>query len=235
MRFLVIQNCAAEGFGLYEQYLVDQRIEYEVFHAYLGDRFPHLHQFDGFFVGGTPISAYEVSKHHFLRREWRYLKRIVKSNKPYLGICFGGQLLAELLGAEVRKNPCMEIGIYEVKLTSRGKKDPLFDGFPDRFPVFHWHGDTFDIPTGAGLLVEGEECRNQAFRYERAVALQFHLEVTAQDASRWADAYGDELHQAHKEKGAIIAECKTREPEMKVLAYRLLDNFFELIERVRCP
>jgi len=226
MRLLVIQNCATEGIGLYEQYLIDHHIQYDIFHAYRGGRFPRRYQYDAFFVGGTPISAYEVHRHHFLRREWRYLKKIVEADKPYFGICCGGQLLARLLGAKVRKNPRMEIGGYEVKLTSRGREDPLFNGFPNRFPVFHWHGDTFDIPAGARLLVEGEECVNQAFRYNNAVGLQFHLEVTAQDAAQWADQYGDELRRVHKNKAAIVAECKSREPQMKTLAFQLLENFF---------
>ncbi len=229
MRVLVIQNCAAEGIGLYEQYLIDHHIEYEIFHAYRSGRFPRLRRYDVFFVGGTPISAYEVHKHPFLKREWGYLKRVVEADRPYFGICCGGQLLARLLGAKVRRNPRMEIGGYEVELTAEGKKDPLFQGFPNRFPVFHWHGDTFDIPAGARRLVEGGECANQAFRYNNAVALQFHLEVRARDAAQWADQYGDELRQVNKNKATIVAECKRREPEMKRLAYRLLDNFFNRV------
>jgi len=92
-------------------------------------------------------------------------------------------LLARAAGAEVRKNPVMEIGGYEVRLTDAGKKDTLFKNFPGTFPVFHWHGDTFDIPQGAELLVTGEKCKNQAFRYKNSVALQFHLEVTSSEAS----------------------------------------------------
>ncbi|MFQ5795760.1 MAG: type 1 glutamine amidotransferase [Candidatus Bipolaricaulia bacterium] len=226
MRVLIIQNCATERVGLYEQYLIDHHIDYEVFHAYHGERFPQMRRYDAFIVGGTPISAYEVHRHPFLRREWRYLKNVVRADAPYFGICFGGQLLARLLGAQVRRNPRMEIGVYEVHLTSWGEKDPLLNGFPNKFPVFHWHGDAFDIPAGTRRLVKGEDCPNQLFRYKHAVAVQFHLEVTAQDAANWADQYDDESQRVHKTKAMVVAECKTHEPQMKALAYRLLGNFF---------
>lgn len=227
MKVLVIQNCKTEGMGLYEEYLKEKRIDYSVFPAYTGKRFPPIKQFDAFIVGGTPISAYEIHKYRFLKNEWRYLKEVIRLNKPYLGICFGGQFLARLLGAKVRRNPVMEIGGYEVKLTPDGKKNRFFKGFPSRFPVFHWHGDTFDIPKGAKLLVQGIDCKNQAFSYKNTLALQFHLEVTSKEAGIWADKYRKELKRVNKTKEQVVKESRTREKKMKKLAFLLLDNFLE--------
>lgn len=228
LKVLVIQNCATEDVGLYEQYLIDRQINYEMLHPYNGSRFPWIRGYDAFLVGGAPISAYQYQRHSFLRREWRYLKTILKSNKPLFGICCGGQLLARLLGAKVRKNPVMEIGGYEVEMTYQGRNDPLLKGFPRRFPVFHWHGDTFDIPDRAQLLVRGEDCRNQLFRYNNAVAVQFHLEVNSIDAARWADQYAEELSKFHKTKHMVVEECEEHETTMRSLAYRLMDNFLGL-------
>lgn len=227
MKILVIQNCKTEGIGLYEEYLKEKGIDYYVFPAYSGKRFPHIKQFDAFIIAGTPISAYELHKYRFLRNEWRYLKEVIQLNKPCLGICFGGQLLAQLFGAQVRRNPQMEIGGYEVKLTPDGKKNRFFKGFPDRFPVFHWHGDTFDIPKGAKLLVQGFDCKNQAFSYKKALALQFHLEVTSKEAGIWAEKYRNELKRVGKTKEKVVRESQTREKKMKKLAFLLLDNFFQ--------
>ena len=227
MKVLVIQNCKTEAIGLYEEYLNEKKIDYYVFPAFTGKRFPLIKQFDAFIAGGTPISAYEIHKYHFLRNEWRYLKKVIQLNKPYLGICFGGQLLARLLGAEVRRNPVMEIGGYEVKLTPDGKKNRFFKGFPNRFPVFHWHGDTFDIPKGAKLLVQGIDCKNQAFSCNKALALQFHIEVTSKEASIWADKYRKELKRVNKTKRQVVKESQVREKKMKRLAFLLLDNFLK--------
>jgi len=225
IKVLVIQNCETEGIGLYEQYLIDRKIRYDIFHAYTNRKFPSLKKYDAFIVGGTPISACEIHKTDFLRKEWRYLKKVVKLNKPYFGICFGGQILARLLGAEVRKNKVMEIGGYYVRLTSDGKRSRFFKDFPSKFPVFHWHGDTFDVPKGAKLLVEGEDCKNQSFSYKYALALQFHLEITPKDAEEWARKYANEMARANKTRNQIFDECRVREKIMKKLAYKLLDNF----------
>jgi GMP synthase-like glutamine amidotransferase len=227
MKILVIQNCKTEGIGLYEEYLKERGIDYYVFPAFTGKRFPPIKQFDAFIVGGTPISVYELHKYRFLRNERRYLKKVIQLNKPYLGICFGGQLLARLLGAEVRRNAVMEIGGYEVKLTPDGKKNRFFKELPSRFPVFHWHGDTFDIPKGAKLLVQGIDCKNQAFSHNKTLALQFHLEVTSKEASIWADKYRKELKRVNKTKQQVVKESQVREKKMKRLAFLLLDNFLE--------
>jgi GMP synthase (glutamine-hydrolysing) len=227
VKILVIQNCKTEGIGLYEVYLKENGIDYNVFPAYSGKRFPPIKQFDAFIVAGTPISAYKIHKYRFLKNEWRYLKKVILLNKPYLGICFGGQLLARLLGAKVRRNPVMEIGGYEVKLTPDGKKNRFFRGFPDTFPVFHWHGDTFDIPKGAELLVQGVDCKNQAFSHKKALALQFHLEVTSRKTGFWADKYRNELKRVNKTKEQVVKEAQAKEKTMKRLAFLLLDNFFK--------
>jgi len=184
-----------------------------------------LKKYDVFIVGGTPISAYEIHRHNFLKKEWRYLKKVVKLNKPYFGICFGGQILARLLGAKVRRNKVMEIGGYDVKLTSDGRKSCFFKDFPAEFPVFHWHGDTFDVPKGAKPLVEGEDCKNQSFIYKNALALQFHLETTTKDAEEWARKYADEMARVNKTRNQVVDECRVREEVMGKLAYKLLGNF----------
>jgi len=103
MKVLVIQNCKTEGIGLFEEYLKEKGIYYYVFPAYTGKIFPSIKQFDAFIAGGAPISAYELYKYRFLSNEWRYLKKVIQLNKPYVGICFGGQFLARLLGAKVKK------------------------------------------------------------------------------------------------------------------------------------
>lgn len=230
MKVLAIQNCRIEDLGTYENYLHDKNIQYTVAHAYDGREFPSVELFDAFIVGGTPISVYEAHKHDFLRRELAYMGEIVKSDAPCLGICGGGQMLAKVLGAQVRKNPVMEIGGYDVQLTSSGKKSKFFHGFPDPFPVFQWHSDTFDIPNGAKLLAKGVDCKNQTFVYKRALALQFHLEVSPPIASRWADAYNSELEKMNKTKTQLVEECRIKEKQIRKLAILLLDNFLTIAE-----
>ena len=231
MKVIVIQNCETENIGFYEEYLIEHKIPYDIFPAYLKQKLPPHTMYDFFIIGGTPISAYEISQHLFLCQEREYLEEVVRSNKFCLGICFGAQLLANIFGAEVKKNRVKEIGIYEVELTPEGKKDPCLAGFPHKFSVFHWHGDTFELPPGAELLATGRDCLHQAFRLKNVLGLQFHLEIGSEEAGIWADRYYRELSLEKKEKEQIVNECRKKEKEMKKLAFRLMDNLFSVCGR----
>ena len=232
VKILIIQNDEPETLGLYETILNEKEVQLTLLHAYKmkeNDEFPSINNFDSFIIGPTPISANDAQNHDFLRKEWKYLEQIVESGKPCLGVCCGGQMLAKLLGGEVLKSPMKEVGGYEVKLTHEGSEDPLFHGFPKEFPVFHWHSDMFTVPPGGRLLAEGNPCPIQAFRKGNVYGVIFHLEIGTQDAKRWADAYPDEPKAIGKTRKQVLDECKVREPEMKILAIRFMDNFLDMI------
>jgi GMP synthase (glutamine-hydrolysing) len=231
LRALIIQNDETETLGQYVQYLKTFRVGHTVLHAYSmdpDDFFPPVDYFDAFIVGPTPISANDVADHPYLRREWDYLGEIIESGKPCLGVCCGGQMLARKLGARVRRSPEKEVGGYEVRLTEEGREDPLFAGFPDEFPVFHWHSDMFEVPPGGSLLVEGDPCPIQAFGLGNVRGVIFHLEIDRREAGRWADAYPAELEAVGKTREQVLDECREREPEMGRLARRLMENLLRL-------
>lgn len=179
-------------------------------------------------MGPTPISANDALDHAFLRKEWSYLREIVDSGKPTLGVCCGGQMLAKLLGGEVKKSPMKELGGYTATLTDQGVWDPLFRGFPPVFPVFHWHSDMFTVPPGGELLATGDPCPIQVFSKGNVRGVIFHLEITAEDAVRWAAAYPEEPAHIGKTVEQVIRECRDKEPEMTRLALRLVDNLIAM-------
>jgi GMP synthase-like glutamine amidotransferase len=231
MKVLIVQNDETESLGLYEECLKERSIEHRVLHAYdleTGESFPPVTGFEAFIIGPTPISANDVDGHPFLGEEGGYLGEIVESGKPCLGVCCGGQMLARRLGAAVRRSPQKEIGGYEVRLTEEGMADPLFAGFPREFPVFHWHNDMFEIPPDGSLLVEGDPCPIQAFGWGNVRGVIFHLEIDGREAVRWADAYPAELEAVGKTRRQVLEECREREPEMRRLAHRLVDNLLRL-------
>ena len=194
MKILALQNCAVEGFGLYRDSLQERCIETVVVRADRTERLPDVEEFDAVLIGGTPISANESEVCGFLQRERLYLQRALALTKPCFGICCGAQLLAKILGAEVNRCSMAEIGCHATRLTEAGAADPLLAGFPEVFEVFQWHADMFALAEGATLLVEGSDvCRNQLFRRDNIVGVQFHLEITAAEAGAFADAYPDEL------------------------------------------
>lgn len=229
-RILLIQNDPPETLGLYESYLWD-RADVSLIKAYdlpEDEPFPPVTDYDAFVIGPTPISANDAHEHAFLRKEWKYLEDIVKSSKPCLGVCCGGQMLAMVLGGEVKRSPSKEVGGYTVKLTDSGLNDPLFGGFPEEFPVFHWHTDMFTVPSGGQQLAVGDPCPIQAYRKGNVWGVIFHLEITSEDAKRWANAYPEEPAIIGKTVEQVIEECQQTERTMTRLASQLVDNFLEL-------
>jgi GMP synthase (glutamine-hydrolysing) len=135
------------------------------------------------FMGG-PMSVNDDLG--YLRREEQFIRDAASRGVPVLGICLGAQLIAHAMGAAVRRNPAKEIGWFEIEFTPEAAEDPLFGMFRGREMVFHWHGETFDLPEGAVLLAASDRCRHQAFRLGDSVyGLQFHPEVTADMIADW--------------------------------------------------
>lgn len=185
MRVLIFRHVMFEGAGYLENILVSRRLAFDYSDLYSPEAvLPSLESYDALVVMGGPMSANDDLP--YLRQEIECTRRAVLLGMPVLGICLGAQLLARALGAEVRKNHAKEIGWFEVQFTPAAEEDPLFGGLATE-TVFHWHGETFDLPSGAELLASSELCRNQAFRGGEGVyGLQFHLEVTPEMIADWA-------------------------------------------------
>lgn len=124
----------------------------------------------------------------YLAWEMQAIREAARREQPVLGICLGSQLIAKAMGARVYRNTEKEIGWFDIRLTATAEEDPLFGGIPPVTSVFHWHGETFDLPRGACLLASSERCRNQAFRLGDTIyGLQFHLEVTPRMIADWCE------------------------------------------------
>jgi len=155
------------------------------------------------FMGG-PMSANDDLA--YLRHEIACIRQAVDRGQPVLGVCLGSQLLAKALGARVYKNSAKEIGWFDVELTDSGRRDPVLSGLDSPETVFHWHGETFDLPDGADWLAYSEQCRHQAFRVGSITyGLQFHLEVTPEMIADWCRQ--DENCGDVRELGAPLDPC----------------------------
>lgn len=186
-KIIVFQHIAHEILGTLNPLLKNEgfRIRYVNFDRH-PDVKPSASRYDGLIVLGGHMGVYEADKYTHIKAEMRAIEEALKKGIPIFGICLGAQILAHVLGAEVRKHTDKEIGWYDVHLTEKGKKDALFRHFGASEKVFQLHGDTFEIPRGAEHLAWSDLCQGQAFRYgENVYGLQFHLEVDRPMIHRW--------------------------------------------------
>jgi GMP synthase-like glutamine amidotransferase len=143
---------------------------------YEGEALPELSEFGMLAVMGGPMSVNEEAQFPWLDPELARVRDAIGAGKAVLGVCLGAQMIAKALGAKVYPAKQREIGWFPVERTAQ---HALFDSIPASFMAFHWHGETFDLPSGAVRLARTEAVPNQAFAAgPRVLGLQFHMEAT---------------------------------------------------------
>jgi GMP synthase-like glutamine amidotransferase len=190
---LAVQHVAPESLYAIGDALVSAGVELDTRQVFAGDAVPDdVRGFDGLVVMGGPMSAASDEDFPSRRAELSLIASAVRAGIPTLGVCLGAQLVAAACGAAVyrgEKGP--EIGWSPVTLSNGCGDDALFSGLPDTLNVLQWHGDTFDLPVGARLLMSNGVYPNQAFRIgEAAWGLQFHLEVSEAAVDHFVRAFG---------------------------------------------
>ncbi len=138
---------------------------------------PPVGELDWLIVLGGPMSVHDERTYPWLTEERTFIGDAIRAGKVVIGICLGAQLIAHVLGARVYRNAEKEIGWFPVQFS--GPATSLLGGLPGQMTVFHWHGDTFELPEGALHFARTDTCAHQAFLYRQNVlGLQFHLEAT---------------------------------------------------------
>ncbi len=184
MRVLVFRHVPFEDLGLIARALDKAGVDYGYVDLFAGAAVPAVEDADGLIFMGGPQSANDPLP--YIRTELELIGRAAAAGRPLLGVCLGSQLIAKALGARVYRNGVKEIGWYPVSWSEAAARDGLFGGLSRPEMIFHWHGETFDLPPGAELLASSEACRHQAFRVGGNVyGLQFHLEVTPEMIAAW--------------------------------------------------
>lgn len=182
---------------------------------------------DGLVIMGGPMGVYDYESCPWLLREKTYILDTIRANRHVLGICLGAQLIADVLGAPVRKNPHPEIGWFPVRLSGVLPDAAALSALPAVFHAFHWHNDSFEIPRGAVRFAGSDACRNQGFFLgQRVAGLQFHLEYSARSIEAMLENAHGEL-----EPGPFVQSRETilaglgRTVALRNLLFDFLDRF----------
>jgi GMP synthase-like glutamine amidotransferase len=177
-----LQHVSFEGLGEIEKWAARHGHTLSCTRLFAGETLPQQEAFKMLVVMGGPMGIYDEREYPWLAPEKAFIRDTIEAGKPVLGICLGAQLVADVLGGRVFANKEKEIGWLPVTRADDVPRS-LNAILPQKQTVFHWHGDTFDLPVKAIHLYSSAGCQNQAFLYsDRVLALQFHLETTLESA-----------------------------------------------------
>ena len=188
-----LQHVPFEGLGLIDRWAARHGHSVSCTRLWAADGLPEAGSLDMLVIMGGPMGVNDEHAHPWLVREKLFIGEVIRRSCIVLGICLGAQLLASACGARVYPHREKEIGWFPVALDSDAP-GWLQQIFPPLCTMFHWHGDTFDIPEGAELIGSSEGCRNQGFVIgEHIIALQFHPEMTGDGVEALVENCRDEL------------------------------------------
>ena len=183
MRVHYLQHEPFEGLGSMEAWFRANGATLSSTHLYRGEALPELASFDWLVLMGGGMSVNDEATLPWLVSEKALVRSAIAADKRVLGVCLGAQLIASALGAKVYRNHAREIGWWPLRREGAVATHPLGTALPANAEVFHWHGETFDLPDGAVRLARSEACLNQAIAVgPRVLGLQFHLETTEASA-----------------------------------------------------
>ncbi len=218
LRALILQHEDPTPPGHVTEWLAEHGAAVDVYRIDLVERDVDPRDFDLIVSLGSEFAAFDDTK-PFVVREARLMERAVEADVPILGLCFGGQLLARVLGGRGFRATA-EIGWLPVRSS---RPDLVPEG-----PWFQWHFDSFTVPEGATLIAESD-AGPQAFVAGRSLGLQFHPEVTVGIMEEWVRAYPHELEAEGVDPAALLEETRRRAEASKAMAWRLFEAFFREI------
>lgn len=237
---LVLQNCPVTPAGIVGETL-------SAAGAHLDTRLPHRGEalpgeaaaFDGLVILGGPMHAGDDAGHPAFPAMLALIRDFHAGGKPVMGVCLGAQLIARAFGRPVLPFGGLEIGYLPVRLTEAGRRDPLLRGLAREQRIMQLHEDSFELPSGAVLLMENATCANQAFRLGAATyGFQFHLEVTRADAPNfprdcWAAMERHYGAAAEAEAARVAAEVEVHHAEGAAFCRTVTQRWLGLVEARR--
>ena len=185
MKFLVLQHIDIEHPGVFREFMKNDNVQIDTVELDVGEKIPKLDTYDAMIVMGGPMDTWQEEIHPWLVPEKESIYEFAcVQKKPYLGLCLGAQLLGEAVGGKVNKMDNPEIGILDINISNHNS---IFKNMENNIKVLQWHSyEISDLPDSATLLASSDVCKVQAFSFERAYGLQFHVEQTNETVPQWS-------------------------------------------------
>jgi GMP synthase-like glutamine amidotransferase len=227
MRIAVLQHVEFEGPAAVADWAAGRGFPIRLFRLHRDPTLPSLSDFDMLTVMGGPMSANDEARLGWLGPEIALVREAIAADKTVLGICLGAQIIAKALGARVYPGSDREIGWFPVQRTG---SHPFFDGLPDSFTPFHWHGETFDLPHEARLLAKSKITETQAFAVgQRVLGLQFHMEATEESVRALLKGAAHEIgHGVFEQQAGTILASLNHCASLRPLLDTVLDRWTAL-------
>ena len=190
---------------------------------------PHLKDIDALIIMGGNMNVDEEKEYTWLRKENELIRAAIDAGKKVIGICLGSQLIAAAIGCKVYPNQEKEIGFFPVQFSVDALNHFLFNHFSNPYTVFHWHGDTFDLPFNTQLIASSEACKHQAYLIgDSVLGLQFHFEMNQPIIDDMIKHDEQELEEVGKyiQSKAQIQNSHQYLLKNKIDFFTLLDKFF---------
>jgi GMP synthase-like glutamine amidotransferase len=225
LRVLILQHEEPTPPGHVTEWLAAHDADVDVWRIDVEDRDVDPRDYDLIVSLGSEFAAFDDTK-PFVVREMNVLRDAVDDDVPVLGLCFGGQILARVLGGEGFRVEKGEIGWLPVR---SGDPSLVPEG-----PWFQWHFDSFTLPPDAKVVAE-TDVGPQAFVAGRSLGLQFHPEVTTQIMDDWVRVYRHELDGDGVDPDALLEETHRIADESHARAIQLFERFLHDVAGVDAP
>ncbi len=209
---LVFEHMRAQNPGIFRDYAPDHGIEFHEIDLHAGDKIPNLENYDALWAMGGSMNIWEEDEFPWLVEEKLAIRRAVFDLKmPFLGICFGHQLLGEVAGGVVGPTEHCEIGLVDVLATAAGQSHPMLNSLsdPTRWANVHL-AEVMKPPPGAEILAASAHCQNHMMQVgDLAYSCQFHPEVCDHTVKNWLKIPGTQEKLESKLGKAGLAKFKS--------------------------
>ncbi len=211
---IIFRFLGREGAGYLADFLTAQNIPWQLHEIDEGKPAPaSILAYSGMVLMGGPMSVNDELP--WIAPVLSLIREAIDNDIPVLGHCLGGQLISKALGAVVSANPVKEIGWGEVSVSKNEAAINWF-GNIENFNAFHWHGETFSLPTGATHLLASPYCQNQAWSIGKHLAFQTHIEMTSEMVIKWCEEGEDELAESATSPAVMQADAMQQELPLHV-------------------